>query len=83
LITVHPRAVSLYVDRPQGSPRNTWPTVIEAVEPLGDTTRIFLADPLPIAVDITPGATAALGLVPGVAVWASVKATEVNVTAVS
>jgi molybdate transport system ATP-binding protein len=83
LITVHPRAVSLYADRPQGSPRNTWPTIIEAVEPLGDTTRIFLGDPLPIAVDITPGSTAALGLAPGVPVWASVKATEVSVTAVS
>lgn len=83
LITVHPRVVSLYVDQPQGSPRNTWPTIIDAVEPLGDTTRIFLGDPLPIAVDITPASTAALGLAPGVGVWASVKATEVSVTAVS
>ncbi|MBT8240172.1 MAG: TOBE domain-containing protein, partial [Acidimicrobiia bacterium] len=83
LITVHPRAVSLYVDRPQGSPRNTWRTVIDSVEPLGDTTRIFLGDPLPIAVDITPASTAALGLTSGVAVWASVKATEVAVTAVA
>ncbi len=83
LITVHPRAVSLHVNEPQGSPRNTWLTAIDAVEPLGDTTRIFLGDPLPIAVDITPGATAALGLAPGLAIWASVKATEVAVTAVS
>jgi molybdate transport system ATP-binding protein len=83
LITVHPRAVSLYVDRPHGSPRNTWLTSVDSVEPLGDTTRIFLGGPLPISVDITPASTAALGLAPGVAVWASVKATEIAVTASS
>ncbi len=82
LITVHPRAVALFTDEPHGSPRNTWLTTIESIDPLGDTTRVFLADPLPIAVDITPASTAAMGLAPGVRVWASVKATEVAVAAV-
>jgi len=53
------------------------------VEPLGDTTRITLAEPLPLGVDITPGATTALGLAPGVEIWASVKATEVDVAPAS
>lgn len=79
LVTIHPNAIALHVEQPSGSPRNTWATTVATVEPLGDTTRVTLADPLPLGVDITPGATAALGIVPGVDVWASVKATEVMV----
>lgn len=80
LITIHPTAIALHLDRPSGSPRNTWKTTVATVEPLGDTTRITLGDPLPLGVDITAGATAALELRPGAEVWASVKATEVLVT---
>jgi molybdate transport system ATP-binding protein len=79
LITIHPTAVALHSDEPHGSPRNSWFTTIATVEPLGDTTRVTLGDPLPLGVDITPAATAALHLVPGADVWASVKATEISV----
>lgn len=81
LITIHPNAVALHAEQPHGSPRNAWPTTIAAVEPLGDITRITLDTPLPLSVDITPAATAALSLVAGSRVWASVKATEINVDA--
>ena len=81
LITIHPRAISLHLAQPEGSPRNTWPTVVDGVEPLGDTTRILLGAPLPISADITPGSTRALGLERGTAIWASVKATEISVSA--
>lgn len=80
LITVHPTAIALHREQPSGSPRNAWQTTVASVEPLGDTTRITLADPLPLGVDITPGATTALDLRPGAAVWASVKATEIAVS---
>jgi molybdate transport system ATP-binding protein len=80
LITIHPTAIALHREQPSGSPRNTWQTRVASVEPLGDTTRITLGDPLPLGVDITPGATTALDLHEGVVVWASVKATEINVT---
>lgn len=83
LITIHPRAVSLHPTQPHGSPRNTWLTTVAAVEPLGDTTRILLAGPLPISVDITPASTASLGLAPGVEIWASVKATEIRASPLS
>ena len=79
LITVHPTAIALHREQPSGSPRNTWQTTVASVEPLGDTTRITLADPLPLGVDITPGATSALDLHQGSAIWASVKATEIMV----
>ncbi len=78
-ITIHPNAVSLHPDQPHGSPRNTWLTEVAAVEELGETTRIMLGDPLPIGVDITPAATAALALSVGSPIWASVKATEITV----
>jgi molybdate transport system ATP-binding protein len=79
---IEPRAISLHRDRPQGSPRNTWQSTIEWIEPLGDTTRIQLAAPLPVTVDITPAAAAALSLAPGETIWAAVKATEVTITPV-
>ena len=77
LITIHPTAIALHTAQPSGSPRNSWHTTVATVEPLGDTTRLTLDDPLPLGVDITPGATQALGLGPGSPVWASVKATEI------
>ncbi|MGH1492200.1 MAG: ABC transporter ATP-binding protein [Acidimicrobiales bacterium] len=76
---INPRAISLYETEPQGSPRNSWQTAIEWIEPLGETTRIQLGAPLPLLVDITPAAAAALALVPGRSIWATVKATEVEV----
>lgn len=78
LVTIHPNAVALHAEQPHGSPRNAWRSTVVTVEPLGDITRITLAEPLPLNVDVTPAATAALGLTPGTDVWASVKATEVN-----
>ncbi len=79
LVTIHPTAIALHQRQPHGSPRNSWQTTIDTVEPLGETTRITLAQPIPLGVDITPAATAALNLVPGSPVWASVKATEIAV----
>ena len=77
LITIHPNAIALHDEEPHGSPRNAWATTVTTVEPLGEITRIMLGDPLPVGVDVTPAATAALGLGPGRPVWASVKATEI------
>lgn len=76
---INPRAISVHRDRPSGSPRNSWQTTIDWIEPIGETTRLRLAGPLPIMVDITPGSADALGLGPGSEVWVAVKATEVMV----
>ncbi len=76
---IDPRAVALHRDRPDGSPRNAWATVVDWVEPLGRTTRVRLGAPLPLTVDITPSSAQALGLGPGRAIWAAVKATEITV----
>lgn len=81
IVTIHPTAISLHPTRPSGSQRNAWATMVDLVEPLGDTVRVTLAAPMPLAVDVTPGAVDALGLAPGTEVWAAVKATEIQATA--
>lgn len=80
LVSIAPSAIALHPTEPHGSPRNTWLTVVSAIEPLGDTSRVYLGDPLRLAADVTPGAVNSLDLRPGTPVWASIKATEIDVT---
>ena len=60
-----PNAIALHAEEPHGSPRNTWPTTVTAIEPLGDVTRVVLGAPLELSADITPGAATALAIEPG------------------
>ena len=76
---VHPRAVALYRERPQGSPRNVWLGTAEGLEVAGDRVRVQIAGPVPLVAEVTPAAVSALRLDDGGPVWASVKATEVVV----
>lgn len=77
---VHPRAVALHPDRPAGSARNVWPVTVESIDDEGERMRIRLGGELSIVAEVTPGAARELGLAPGRRLWASVKATEVEVT---
>ncbi len=72
-----PAAVAVYMDPPQGSPRNVIFDRVEALEPNGTLVRVRGAAGL--AADITPVATVELGLHTGAEVWFVVKATEVAV----
>jgi molybdate transport system ATP-binding protein len=72
-----PAAVAVYVDPPEGSPRNVIQDRVEAVEPNGTLVRVRGAGGL--AADITPAAAVELGLYTGVRVWFMVKATEVAI----
>jgi molybdate transport system ATP-binding protein len=71
-----PSAVALFAQRPDGSPRNTWPAVVETVSRHGDNLRIELRGPITVAADVTPAAAVHLELEPGREVWAALKATE-------
>jgi molybdate transport system ATP-binding protein len=73
-----PAAVSLHLSRPAASPRNVWPGRVRGLTPHGDAVRVEVDGPLPVLADVTAAAVAELQLVPGTAVWASVKATEVR-----
>ncbi len=80
VVTIAPNTVALHQRQPDGSPRNTWSTSVATVERRGDITRVVLAAPLPLEVDITVSAADALDVQPGSKVWAAVKATEIAVT---
>jgi molybdate transport system ATP-binding protein len=71
-----PSAVSLFPERPAGSPRNTWPATVTAMGRHGDVLRIELSGPIAVAADVTPAAAVQLELAPGREVWAPVKAQE-------
>ncbi|HTN78070.1 MAG TPA: ABC transporter ATP-binding protein [Acidimicrobiales bacterium] len=75
---IAPHSVALYPAHPEGSPRNTWQAVVTDVDRLADRVRVRLVGEVPLVAEVTPGAVADLGLEPGVAVWATVKATEVT-----
>jgi molybdate transport system ATP-binding protein len=79
LATIHPRAVSVHRQHPEGSPRNVWKTTIARIEHFGDRVRLQTGEPLALAVEVTPAAVDALGLELGSDVWLSVKATEIGV----
>ena len=59
---VHPRAVALYRERPQGSPRNVWPGKAEGLEVAGDRVRVRVGGAVPLVAEVTPAAVSALHL---------------------
>ena len=76
---VHPRAVAIHRSRPDGSPRNTWPGRVAAIEPLGDRFRVQVDAKPPVVAEVTGAAVRDIGLVDGAEVWVAVKATEIDV----
>jgi molybdate transport system ATP-binding protein len=76
---VHPRAVALHRSQPDGTPRNTWPGRVTAVEPVGDRYRVQVDAQPPVVAEVTSAAVRELGLADGAEVWIAVKATEIDV----
>jgi molybdate transport system ATP-binding protein len=76
-VTIHPRAVSLFPERPEGSPRNVWAGRITALDDTGDVVRARIDGAIVIVAELTYAAADELGLTSGSSVYASVKATEV------
>ena len=79
LATIQPRAVALYRQAPEGSPRNVLRCRVAGVDPEGDRWRIRLEGALPLIAEVTPAAAADLRLAEGGEVFAVVKATEIDV----
>ncbi len=76
---VHPRAVALHRQAPEGSPRNVWAGTAAALDREGDRVRVQVGGPSPIVAEVTTAAVTELALADGGPVWVSVKATEVTV----
>ena len=81
LATIHPRAIAVHRQEPEGSPRNSWPTSVTLIEELGERVRLNVGDPLALTVEVTPDALHALELETGTPVWISIKATEIGIEA--
>ncbi len=73
-----PTAVAVFRSRPDGSPRNVWPSRVVDVELTGGGVRVRLDGPVPLLADVTAAAVAELDLVPGREVWAAVKASDTH-----
>jgi molybdate transport system ATP-binding protein len=78
-VVLHPRAVSLHLVEPEGSPRNHWRGRITDVDDLGDRVRVRLEGDLPIVAEVTRASVAELGLHVGLGVTAAAKAAELQV----
>ncbi|MGW0638287.1 ABC transporter ATP-binding protein [Nocardia salmonicida] len=77
-VSFAPTAVSLYPQRPNGSPRNTWQVAVTGLEQHAHTTRVRLEGSPSVLAEVTPATVADLRLHSGAQLWASVKATEIH-----
>jgi molybdate transport system ATP-binding protein len=74
--TFPPSAVSVFLSEAHGSPRNSYQVTVDDLEPHGDQIRVRAGD---LFADVTPAASADLGLAPGLAVYFVVKASAVAI----
>ena len=80
IAVIRPRSISLHRAQPEGSPRNVWRTRVVGVDRLSDRVRVRVGDPLALTVEVTHAGLEALGVGVGDGVWASVKASEIDVS---
>jgi molybdate transport system ATP-binding protein len=78
-VVIHPRAVALFLARPDGTPRNVWQGETESIDLHGERVRVRVSGPVPLVAEVTSSAVRALHLTAGAPVWIAVKATEVSV----
>lgn len=78
-IAFAPTAVTVSRRRPVGSARNAWTGRVTDLERHGDLVRVRISGAVDVLADVTPISVADLDLSPGAEVWASVKASEINV----
>ena len=76
---IHPRAVALFLTRPEGTPRNVWQGETESIDLHGDRVRVRVSGQVPLVAEVTPAAVRELHLAVGAPVWVAVKATEISV----
>jgi molybdate transport system ATP-binding protein len=81
-VVVHPREITLALERPVGTARNVFAGTVEEIvpePPAGELVRVSLATTPPLIAEVTREAVEALGLRAGMRVFASFKAAGVVV----
>lgn len=74
-----PSSVSVFLSEPHGSPRNSFAVTVTDLEPHGDRIRVRAGEGGQLGADITPEASADLGLSPGMDVYFVIKAGAVAI----
>ncbi|MBI3872444.1 MAG: ABC transporter ATP-binding protein [candidate division Zixibacteria bacterium] len=74
-----PSAVTLSIEKPEGSAQNTFLGTVLEIIPLMERIRVMLNCGVTVAADVVRDAAVTLDLVRGRTVWASVKATAIQV----
>jgi molybdate transport system ATP-binding protein len=78
LAVIRPQSVTISRQEAASSARNVFHGVVHEVERYDGRARLSIDGPLPLVAEITLGALDAMGLRPGDAVHASVKATDIT-----
>ena len=78
-VAFRPNAVTLHRHPPEGSARNVWAGEVRELHPAGDRARVRLGGPIDVIAEVTAQSVAELALADGGTLWASVKATDVDV----
>ena len=68
-VVIHPRAVALFLARPDGTPRNVWQGETESIDLHGERVRVRVSGPVPLVAEVTSSAVRALHLTAGAPVW--------------
>ncbi|MBI1351017.1 MAG: ATP-binding cassette domain-containing protein [Actinomycetales bacterium] len=78
IVVIRPEAIVLHRTPPEGSARNVWPVRVVDVETHLDRSLVQVAGPPDLAVAVTAASTRDLGLAPGMQLWASAKALDLD-----
>ncbi len=76
-VVIHPRAVALHRQKPEGSPRNVLRGAVVAADDEGTRVRVRLTVPFPLVAEVTRAAAAELELDRRGELWVTIKATEI------
>ncbi len=74
-----PSAVTLFPEKPAGSARNTFQGIVREISPLPEKLRVVLDCGVMVVADVVREAAASLHLARGQTMWASIKATAIQV----
>ena len=78
-VAFRPNSVTIHRRPPEGSARNVWAGTVAEMHPAGDRARVQVQGEVPLVAEVTAAAVAELHLADHGPVWASVKATDMEV----
>jgi molybdate transport system ATP-binding protein len=73
LAVIRPEAITLHLNKPEGSARNVWEGTVSGLAPMHDRIRVSVQATPPVVATITHAALADLSLAVGTSIWVSAK----------